>query len=100
MLTCSCMLRVELPQSARHNEVHAPESVQGNGSFIDTLISLLCGILCNNEQYNKTVGKTSSSICIYFTLQIIIPYICKIILKIILECPSQKKNCSITKIFC
>lgn len=78
MLTCSCMLRVELPQSARRSEVHAPESVQGNGSFIDTLISLLCGILCNNEQYNKTVGKTSSSICIYFTLQIIIPYICNI----------------------
>lgn len=55
------MLRVELPQSARRSEVHAPESVQGNGSFIDTLISLLCGILCNNEQYNKTVGKISSS---------------------------------------
>lgn len=72
------MLRVELPQSARRSEVHAPESVQGNGSFIDTLISLLCGILCNNEQYNKTVGKTSSSICIYFTLQIIILYICNI----------------------
>lgn len=72
------MLRVELPQSARRSEVHAPESVQGNGSFIDTLISLLCGILCNNEQYNKTVGKTSSSICIYFILQIIIPYICNI----------------------
>lgn len=69
------MLRVELPQSARRSEVHAPESVQGNGSFIDTLISLLCGILCNNEQYNKTVGKTLSSICIYFTLQIIISYI-------------------------
>ncbi|XP_026302155.1 calpain-B isoform X4 [Apis mellifera] len=48
-------MRKELPQSARRSEVHAPESVQGNGSFIDTLISLLCGILCNNEQYNKTV---------------------------------------------
>lgn len=64
------MLRVELPQSARHSEAHAPESVQGNGSFIDTLISLLCGIVCNNEQYNKTVGKASSSI--YFTLQVIL----------------------------
>ena len=36
-------------------EAHAPETVQGNGSFIDTLISLLCGIVCNNEQYSKIV---------------------------------------------
>ncbi|KAK1117955.1 hypothetical protein K0M31_015621 [Melipona bicolor] len=48
-------MRKELPQSARRSEAHAPETVQGDGSFIDTLISLLCGILCNNEQYNKTV---------------------------------------------
>ena len=54
------MLRVELPQSARRSEAHAPETVQGDGSFIDTLISLLCGILCNNEQYKKTVGKALS----------------------------------------
>lgn len=56
------MLRVELPQSARRSEAHAPETVQGNGSFIDTLISLLCGIVCNNEQYSKIVGKASSSL--------------------------------------
>lgn len=54
------MLRVELPQSARRSEAHAPETVQGDGSFIDTLVSLLCGVLCNNEQYNKTVGKALS----------------------------------------
>ncbi|XP_076675847.1 calpain A isoform X1 [Andrena cerasifolii] len=48
-------MRKELPQSARRSEAHAPETVQGNGSFTDTLISLLCGIVCNNEQYNKTV---------------------------------------------
>ncbi|XP_043515120.1 calpain-A-like isoform X3 [Frieseomelitta varia] len=48
-------MRKELPQSARRSEAHARETVQGDGSFIDTLISLLCGILCNNEQYNKTV---------------------------------------------
>lgn len=54
------MLRVELPQSARRSEAHAPETVQGDGSFIDTLVSLLCGILCNNERYNKTVGKALS----------------------------------------
>lgn len=56
------MLRVELPQLARRSEAHASESVQGDGSFFDTLISLLCGIVCNNEQYNKTVGKASPSI--------------------------------------
>lgn len=61
------MLRVELPQSARRSEAHAPETVQGNGSFTDTLISLLCGIVCNNEQYNKTVGKASPSIYILRT---------------------------------
>lgn len=54
------MLRVELPQSVRRSEAH--ETVQGDGSFIDTLISLLCGIVCNNEQYNKSLGKASSSI--------------------------------------
>ncbi|XP_076176529.1 calpain A isoform X2 [Ptiloglossa arizonensis] len=48
-------MKKELPQSARRSEVLAPETVQGNGSFIDTLISLLCGIVCNNEQYNKSV---------------------------------------------
>lgn len=51
------MLRVELPQSTRRSEAHEPESVQEDGSFIDTVISLLCGIVCNNEQYNKSVGK-------------------------------------------
>lgn len=65
------MLRVELPQSARRSEVLAPETVQGNGSFIDTLISLLCGIVCNNEQYNKSVGKTSPTI--YFILHQVTP---------------------------
>lgn len=57
MLTYSCMLRVELPQLAQRSEAHVPETVEGNGSCLDTLISLLCGIVCNNEQYNKPVGK-------------------------------------------
>nr|XP_033330561.1 calpain-A isoform X3 [Megalopta genalis] len=48
-------MRKELPQSTGHSETHATETVQGNGSFIDTLISLLCGLFCNNEQYNKPV---------------------------------------------
>ncbi|KAG7206288.1 hypothetical protein KM043_003666 [Ampulex compressa] len=48
-------MRKELPPPTRRSEAHAPESVQGNGSFIDTLISLLCGIVCNNEQYDKSV---------------------------------------------
>lgn len=50
------MLRVELPQSAPpRSEAH--DTPLENGSFIDTLISLLCGIICNNEEYNKSVGK-------------------------------------------
>jgi len=52
------VLRVELLQLAHRSEAHAPETVEGDGSFVDTLISLLCGIVCNNEQYNKSVGKT------------------------------------------
>lgn len=63
MLTCSCVLRVELSQLAHRSEAHVPETVEGNGSFVDTLISLLCGVVCNNEQYNKSVGK--ATIC-YF----------------------------------
>lgn len=63
------MLRVELPQSTGRSEAHATETVQGYGSFIDTLISLLCGLFCNNEQYNKPVGKASSSI--YYLLHTI-----------------------------
>lgn len=51
------MLRVELPQLA-HSE--APETVEENGSFVNTIISLLCGIVCSNEQYNKPVGKTTT----------------------------------------
>lgn len=56
------MLRVELLQLAHHNEAHVPETIEGNDSFVDTLISLLCGIICNNEQYNKAIGKATSSI--------------------------------------
>ncbi|XP_011333302.2 calpain-A isoform X2 [Ooceraea biroi] len=48
-------MKKELPQVAHRNEAHDPETVEGNGSFIDTLISLLCGIVCKNEQYNKPV---------------------------------------------
>jgi hypothetical protein len=55
------VLRVELSQLAHRSEAHDPETIEGNGSFIDTLISLLCGIVCNNEQYNKPVGKTNTS---------------------------------------
>ncbi|XP_066591827.1 calpain-A isoform X2 [Prorops nasuta] len=42
-------MRKELPAEAK-----APESGQGEGSLLDTLISLLCGVICNNEQFNKT----------------------------------------------
>ncbi|XP_043281587.1 calpain-A isoform X3 [Venturia canescens] len=45
----------DLPPSARRSEAQNPETAQENGSIIDTLISLLCGIVCNNEQYNKPV---------------------------------------------
>jgi hypothetical protein len=65
MLTSSCVLRVELPQVAHRNEAHDPETIEGNGSFIDTLISLLCGIVCNNEQYNKSVGKATCRIILF-----------------------------------
>ncbi|KOC67354.1 Calpain-A [Habropoda laboriosa] len=41
-------MRKELPQSARQSE-------QGNDSFIDTLISLLCGIVCNKEQNDVAI---------------------------------------------
>ena len=51
------MLRVELPSSARRSEAQTPDTPQENGSIVDIIISLLCGIVCNNEQYNKTVGK-------------------------------------------
>ncbi|XP_018368104.1 PREDICTED: calpain-A-like isoform X2 [Trachymyrmex cornetzi] len=47
-------MRKELPQLAHRSEAHVPET-EGNGSLVDTLISLLCGIVCNNEQYNKPV---------------------------------------------
>ncbi|XP_033222734.1 calpain-B-like [Belonocnema kinseyi] len=47
-------MRKELPQSAPpRSEAH--DTPLENGSFIDTLISLLCGIVCNNEEYNKSV---------------------------------------------
>lgn len=55
------MLRVELPQLAHRSEAHVPETVEGNGSLVDTLILLLCGIVCNNEQYNKPVGKNTNT---------------------------------------
>ncbi|XP_026669573.1 calpain-A isoform X2 [Ceratina calcarata] len=45
-------MRKELP-SARRSEA------QESGSFIDTLISLLCGIVCNNEQFNKSAVETN-----------------------------------------
>ncbi|XP_015594772.1 calpain-A isoform X5 [Cephus cinctus] len=48
-------MRKELPPSVRRSEASYTESQPGDGSMIDTLISLLCGIVCNNEQYNKTV---------------------------------------------
>ncbi|XP_043472797.1 calpain-A-like [Leptopilina heterotoma] len=48
------MLRIELPQTTPSRS-ETNETFVENGSFIDTLISLLCGIVCNNEQYNKSV---------------------------------------------
>ncbi|XP_046626930.1 calpain-A-like isoform X5 [Neodiprion virginianus] len=48
-------MRKELPSSARRSEARAPEITPGEGSIVDTLISLLCGLVCNNEQYNKPV---------------------------------------------
>ncbi|XP_020282743.1 calpain-A-like isoform X2 [Pseudomyrmex gracilis] len=43
-------MRKELPQLA-----HSEAPVEENGSFVNTIISLLCGIVCSNEQYNKPV---------------------------------------------
>ncbi|XP_023248416.1 calpain-A isoform X3 [Copidosoma floridanum] len=40
-------LRQELPRPK--NEVHNTETPQEDGSFVDTLISLLCGIICNDK---------------------------------------------------
>ena len=57
------MLRVELPQSAPPRS-EARDTPLENGSFIDTLISLLCGIVCKNEEYNKPVGKAYLQILI------------------------------------
>lgn len=74
MLTCSCMLRVELLQLAHRSEAHVPETVEGNGSFVDTLISLLCGVVCNNEQYNKPVGK--ATICYFLPRDRLCPWRC------------------------
>lgn len=85
MLTCSCVLRVELSQLAHHSEAHAPETVEGNGSFIDTLISLLCGILCNNEQYNKPVGKThTSTVGLFYQLRYVMTIMSQSIYSIII----------------
>lgn len=71
------MLRVELPP-ARRSEARAPETPPEDANIVDTLISLLCGIICKDEQANKTeeVGKvselTSKSkaplICFFFTI--------------------------------
>ncbi|KAF7996863.1 hypothetical protein HCN44_002509 [Aphidius gifuensis] len=48
-------MRVDLPSSSQPTEARhtAPDNPE-NGSLIDTLISILCGIICNNEQFNKT----------------------------------------------
>ncbi|XP_012250974.2 calpain-A isoform X2 [Athalia rosae] len=48
-------MRKELPSSARRSEARNPETAAGDGSIVDTLISLFCGVVCNNEQYNKSV---------------------------------------------
>ncbi|XP_051175430.1 calpain-A isoform X2 [Leptopilina boulardi] len=47
-------MRKDLPQTVPSRS-EANETFMENGSFIDTFISLLCGIVCNNEQYNKPV---------------------------------------------
>ncbi|XP_034934102.1 calpain-A isoform X2 [Chelonus insularis] len=47
-------MRKELPLSSQRSEAHTSDNVQENGSFVDTIISLLCSIVCNNEQYNKS----------------------------------------------
>ena len=54
-----CVLRVELPP-ARRSEARVPET-QEDGNIVDTIISLLCGIICKDEQANKTeeVGNVS-----------------------------------------
>lgn len=51
------MLLVELPMSSHHSEAHTSDTLQESGTFMDTIISLICGIVCDNEQYNKPVGK-------------------------------------------
>lgn len=57
ILTCSCVLRVEFPSTARRSEARTPENPQEDGSIVDILISLLCGIICKNEQEKKSEGK-------------------------------------------
>lgn len=56
------MLLVELPLSSSHNDAANPtDTSQENGNIVETIISLLCGIICTDEQYNKPVGKTLKS---------------------------------------
>lgn len=62
------MLRVELLQLAHHSEANVPETIEGNDSFVNTLISLLCGIICSNEQYNKPIGKATSIAGLFYQI--------------------------------
>ncbi|XP_058806409.1 calpain-A-like isoform X1 [Phymastichus coffea] len=47
-------MRKELPPARRSEAASNPDSPQEETSLIDTLISLLCGIICKDEQANKT----------------------------------------------
>uniref|UniRef100_A0ABD2WEK7 Calpain-A n=1 Tax=Trichogramma kaykai TaxID=54128 RepID=A0ABD2WEK7_9HYME len=46
-------MRKELPP-ARRSEARAPQTPPEDGNIVDTLISLLCGIICKDEQAVKT----------------------------------------------
>ncbi|KAK0096665.1 hypothetical protein PV326_004775 [Microctonus aethiopoides] len=49
-------MRKELPLSSSHNDAANPtDTSQENGNIVETIISLLCGIFCTDEQYNKPV---------------------------------------------
>lgn len=53
---------VELPLSSDHSEAHNTTGPNEEGSLLETLVSLLCSIVCpaekRDEQYSEPVGKT------------------------------------------
>ncbi|XP_057319385.1 calpain-A isoform X4 [Microplitis mediator] len=46
-------MRKELPLSSHHSEAHTEPNQEG--SLLDSIISLLCSVVCNDQQYSKPV---------------------------------------------